>query len=47
MKAILFFIAAGVLATFVSGCADGPGYYTPSQVSAQHGDFDPTPRRIY
>ena len=42
MKSIaLCFVAVGVLA-FLSGCAGGDGYYTPSQRAAQHGVHDPT-----
>ncbi|HMJ07047.1 MAG TPA: hypothetical protein VK474_12375 [Chthoniobacterales bacterium] len=44
MKTLLFFLGVTAL-LFLSGCAPGDaGGYTPSQVAAQHGTFDPTPR---
>ncbi len=43
MKLLSISLLAGVL-TFLSGCAsEEGGYYTRSQVEAQHAGYDPTP----
>ena len=42
MKILSLCLLAGVL-TFFSGCAgESGGYYTPSQIEAQHAGYDPT-----
>ncbi|MGZ4982927.1 MAG: hypothetical protein ACXWHF_08045 [Chthoniobacterales bacterium] len=43
MKLFLICLIAGVLVTFLSGCAGDSGYYTQSQLDAQHAGYDPTP----
>ena len=44
MKLLSICLLAGVL-TFLSGCAgESGGYYTPSQVAAQHSDYDAAAR---
>ncbi len=44
MRLLLCLLAAALL-TLLSGCASGDtGYYTPSQVAAQHSGYDPTAR---
>jgi hypothetical protein len=43
MKLLPICLIAGLIVTFMSGCAaESAGYYTPSQIEAQHADYDPT-----
>jgi hypothetical protein len=44
MKLLPICLIAGAILTFLSGCAgESGGYYTPSQIEAQHAGYDPTP----
>lgn len=42
MKSIALCSVTIVLAAFLSGCASGDGYYTPTQQAAQRSVHDPT-----
>lgn len=44
MKLLPICLLALALITFLPGCAsEETGHYTPSQMAAQHADYDPTP----
>ncbi|MDQ6622634.1 MAG: hypothetical protein M3Y86_04010 [Verrucomicrobiota bacterium] len=45
MKLFSLCLLAIALGTFFTGCAsEDNGYYTPTQVAAQHSGYDPTYR---
>ena len=42
MKLLPICLLLGVLFFFTGCAAENAGYYTPSQIYAQHADYDPT-----